>query len=99
MNTARCGLAFVAALRGRRLLPLCVAWFWIFLLPSVALPLNVVMNEHRLYLPGGPGALVEIVDPTEVVLEIDVAERDLARVAPRSRRRNRPPGRSSRAPW
>ncbi len=41
-----------AFLRGRRLLPLTVGWFWIFLAPSVVIPLNVVMNEHRLYLPG-----------------------------------------------
>jgi protein O-mannosyl-transferase len=38
--------------RGRRLVPLCVGWFWLFLAPSIAFPLNVVMNEHRLYLPG-----------------------------------------------
>jgi tetratricopeptide (TPR) repeat protein len=50
--------AAVAALRGRRLFPLCVAWFWLFLAPSVALPLNVVMNEHRLYLPGVAVALL-----------------------------------------
>lgn len=44
--------------RGRRLLPLCVGWFWLFLAPSVAFPLNVVMNEHRLYLPGIAVALL-----------------------------------------
>jgi len=47
--------AAVAFFRARgtrsRLVFLCVAWFWIFLAPSVAFPLNVVMNEHRLYLP------------------------------------------------
>lgn len=47
-----------AALRGRRLFPLCVAWFLLFIAPSVALPLNVVMNEHRLYLPGIAVALL-----------------------------------------
>jgi tetratricopeptide (TPR) repeat protein len=46
------GLALAAFRRGRRLLPLCVGWFWVFLAPSVVIPLNVVMNEHRLYLPG-----------------------------------------------
>lgn len=50
--------ALSAALRGRRLFPLCVAWFWLFLAPSVAFPLNVVMNEHRLYLPGIAVALL-----------------------------------------
>ncbi len=43
--------ALRAAWRGARLFPLCVGWFWIFLAPSVVVPLNVVMNEHRLYLP------------------------------------------------
>lgn len=50
--------ALRSALAGRRLLPLCVAWFWIFLAPSVAVPLNVIMNEHRLYLPGIAVALL-----------------------------------------
>ncbi|MCE9637919.1 MAG: tetratricopeptide repeat protein [Planctomycetes bacterium] len=45
------GWAVREALRGRRLVPLCVGWFWLFIVPSVAFPLNVVMNEHRLYLP------------------------------------------------
>jgi tetratricopeptide (TPR) repeat protein len=39
------------ALRGARLFPLCVGWFYVFLWPSVVIPLNVVMNEHRMYLP------------------------------------------------
>lgn len=43
--------ALRAAWRGSRLFPLAVGWFWIFLAPSVVVPLNVVMNEHRLYLP------------------------------------------------
>jgi protein O-mannosyl-transferase len=43
--------AVASFLGGRRLLFLCVGWFWVFLAPSVAFPLNVVMNEHRLYLP------------------------------------------------
>lgn len=50
--------AVVAAWRGHRLVPLGVAWFWIFLAPSVALPLNVIMNEHRMYLPALAVALV-----------------------------------------
>ncbi len=43
--------AVASFVRGRRLFPLCTAWFWILLAPSIAFPLNVVMNEHRLYLP------------------------------------------------
>lgn len=50
--------AVVAAVRGHRLLPLCVGWFWVFLAPSVALPLNVLMNEHRMYLPAIAVALL-----------------------------------------
>lgn len=47
------GAAVLAFLRkGVRLPLLCVGWFWIFLAPSIVVPLNVVMNEHRLYLPG-----------------------------------------------
>lgn len=38
--------------RGVRLPLLVAGWFWLFLAPSVIVPLNVVMNEHRLYLPG-----------------------------------------------
>lgn len=46
------GLLVVALwFRGRRLPLLCAALFILMLLPSIALPLNVVMNEHRLYLP------------------------------------------------
>jgi protein O-mannosyl-transferase len=51
VHAAIVACAFRAALRGARLLPLCVGWFYVFLAPSVAIPLNVVMNEHRLYLP------------------------------------------------
>jgi tetratricopeptide (TPR) repeat protein len=40
-----------AALRGRRLFPLCVGWFWAFSVVTFVIPLNVVMNEHRLYMP------------------------------------------------
>lgn len=43
--------ALWSALRGARLFPLCVGWFYAFLAPSVLIPLNVVMNEHRMYLP------------------------------------------------
>ncbi len=50
--------AVVAAFRGRRLFPLTVAWFWWLLAPSIGYPLNVVMNEHRLYLPGIAVALL-----------------------------------------
>ncbi len=51
LHAAVVAAAVVALLRGRRLFPLCVGWFWLFLAASVAFPLNVVMNEHRLYLP------------------------------------------------
>ncbi len=57
-HVALAAVAVVAALRGRRLLPLCAGWFWVFLAPSVLVPLNVVMNEHRLYLPGIAVALL-----------------------------------------
>jgi tetratricopeptide (TPR) repeat protein len=40
-----------AARRGDRLLPLAAAWAALAAAPSVLVPLNVVMNEHRLYLP------------------------------------------------
>ncbi len=46
------GAALRELWKGRRLVPLCAGWFWIFLAPSIVVPLNVVMNEHRLYLPG-----------------------------------------------
>ncbi len=45
-------------LRGKRLLPLAVGWAYIFVLPSTLIPLNVVMNEHRMYLPGIAVALL-----------------------------------------
>jgi tetratricopeptide (TPR) repeat protein len=51
IHAAIAGWAVAAARRGSRLLPLCVGWFWLFLAPSIAFPLNVIMNEHRLYLP------------------------------------------------
>jgi len=55
-----------AGLRGHRREPLlvfCGGWFLLGLLPSSLVPLNVVVNEHRLYLPMlgaalGLGALV-----------------------------------------
>jgi tetratricopeptide (TPR) repeat protein len=50
--------AFRSLFRGGRLFPLCAGWFWIFLAPSVVVPLNVIMNEHRLYLPGIAVALL-----------------------------------------
>lgn len=58
IHSALAVLAFVAWRRGSRLIPLCFVWFWLFLAPSVAYPLNVVMNEHRLYLPGIAVALL-----------------------------------------
>jgi len=39
------------AVRGGRALPLAAAWAAAALAPSVLVPLNVLMNEHRLYLP------------------------------------------------
>lgn len=52
LHAAIAAFAIREALRGRRLVPLCIGWFWLFIAPSVAYPMNVVMNEHRLYLPG-----------------------------------------------
>ena len=40
-----------SALRGGRALPLAAAWAAAAAAPSFLVPLNVVMNEHRLYLP------------------------------------------------
>ncbi len=47
------GAALVAAARRKPLVTLCGAIFFFGLAPTSSLvPLNVVMNEHRLYLPG-----------------------------------------------
>jgi hypothetical protein len=40
-----------SALRGHRLFPLCVGWWWMLGAVTFVQPLNVVMNEHRLYQP------------------------------------------------
>jgi hypothetical protein len=40
-----------SALRGKRLFALCVGWWWALHAVTFAQPLNVVMNEHRLYMP------------------------------------------------
>jgi len=50
------GIAVIAAFawKARRRMPLVsfgLAWFGIALLPTSLIPLNVVANEHRLYLP------------------------------------------------
>lgn len=58
LHAAIVAWALCAAIRGRRIFPLCVGWFWLLLAPSIAFPLNVVMNEHRLYLPGIAVALL-----------------------------------------
>ncbi len=58
LHLAAAGFAIRRLLRGGRLLPLCVGWFWLFLAPSIVVPLNVIMNEHRLYLPGIAVALL-----------------------------------------
>lgn len=58
IHAAVAAWALAALRRGQRLFPLCVGWFWLFLAPSIAYPLNVVMNEHRLYLPGIAVALL-----------------------------------------
>ena len=44
--------------RGRRLAMLAAAWFFLALLPSSLVPLNVIVNEHRLYLPMVGAALL-----------------------------------------
>lgn len=43
--------AAVALWRGNRLALFCTAWFWATLLPAALVPLNVLVNENRLYLP------------------------------------------------
>jgi len=45
-------------LRGKRLVPLAIGWAYLCVLPSTLIPLNVVMNEHRMYLPGIAVALL-----------------------------------------
>ena len=46
-------LAFVVfnAMRSRPAFLFCLSWFLIILAPSSLIPLNVLINEHRLYLP------------------------------------------------
>jgi tetratricopeptide (TPR) repeat protein len=44
-------LAARAAARGCRAVPLVASWAGLAAAPSVLIPLNVLMNEHRLYLP------------------------------------------------
>jgi tetratricopeptide (TPR) repeat protein len=57
------GLSLAAALvvrsaaRGRRAAPLIASWAFLAAAPSILVPLNVVMNEHRLYLPSTALAL------------------------------------------
>jgi hypothetical protein len=51
VHVATIGAAVRSALRGHRLFPLCVGWFWAFSIVTFVIPLNVVMNEHRLYMP------------------------------------------------
>src|SRR5262249_18257779 len=43
---------------GRRLVPLCVAWWWLLHAPTILHPLNVIANDHRVYLPLIAAALV-----------------------------------------
>ncbi|MCK6480859.1 MAG: tetratricopeptide repeat protein [Planctomycetes bacterium] len=57
-------LAIRAALRGSRAVPLAALWSAAAAAPSFLVPLNVVMNEHRLYLPAtglalGAGLLLQ----------------------------------------
>jgi len=47
-----------SALRGHRLFPLCVGWWWMLGAVTFVQPLNVVMNEHRLYQPMIAAALL-----------------------------------------
>jgi len=58
VHVATIGAAVRSALRGRRLFPLCVGWFWAFSIVTFVIPLNVVMNEHRLYMPMAAVALL-----------------------------------------
>lgn len=51
IHVAILAAAVGSALRGRRLFALCVGWWWALHLVTFVQPLNVVMNEHRLYLP------------------------------------------------
>ncbi len=50
-------LAFIALRSARGVLLLGTGWFFIALLPPSIVPLNVLVNEHRLYLPMVGGAL------------------------------------------
>ena len=52
------GLAVRAAARGCRGVPLAAVWTAAAAAPSVLVPLNVLMNEHRLYLPSTGLALL-----------------------------------------
>jgi tetratricopeptide (TPR) repeat protein len=51
IHAAILAAAVRSALRGHRLFPLCVGWWWALHLVTFVQPLNVVANEHRLYLP------------------------------------------------
>ncbi len=48
---AALALVVRSAARGSRAVPLVAAWAALAAAPSILVPLNVVMNEHRLYLP------------------------------------------------
>lgn len=50
-------LAFIALRGGRGVALLGAGWFFIALLPPSIVPLNVLVNEHRLYFPMVGGAL------------------------------------------
>ncbi len=52
-----CSIAFIAVRGLRGVALLGVGWFVVALLPPSLVPLNVLVNEHRLYLPMVGGAL------------------------------------------
>ncbi len=51
-------LVVLAARRGGKATPLAAVWAGAAIAPSVLVPLNVIMNEHRLYLPSTGIALL-----------------------------------------
>ena len=55
------GLIVLGRVRGGLLLG--AGWFFIALLPPSIVPLNVLVNEHRLYLPMVGGALFLALTP------------------------------------
>jgi len=73
------GLSLLALVYRRRNKILVFGWFWflIALLPSSLMPLNVLVNEERAYLPG-PGMILGLVWLTEQVITFSPRGANLA---------------------